>query len=619
MTNDKKITLKEHVSKFVRGMKIYRSFPKPVMLSITLSAIFEAAVPFINIYFAAQILNELASSRDVERLTLLVIITIGLNLIGFLVQRLFIRWEDYCKYNSWELGYNLLSNKLMRMDYSDAVDPPTLKLHSLVIDNSWSIGFGLTSLEEPVKEIIQGVIRMALAITFTVTLFALQVPIDSPYAWLSAWWMIPVILLIFMGPIVLTPYLNARGGEVWLADADAGKKANKFFVYYFFRMPRNTDAGKDVRIYNQNRLIKKQIDKDPEWDWRDSVLSRTMKAEGRYVAAGVAVTFLCNGLIFLYIALKAMAGAFGVGSIVLYVGALTQFGMGISAVMIALGQLRNNNAFMDNWFEFLDIPNKMHKGSMKVDNSSVHEIEFRNVSFKYPGTEEYVLKNISLKFDMGKRLAIVGENGSGKTTLIKLLCRLYDPTEGTILLNGVDITEYDNDEYMKIFSVVFQDFELLPFTLGQNVATCVDYDAERAKSSLVDVGFDERLETMSKGLDTYLYKEFEDDGVEISGGEAQKIALARAIYRDSPFLILDEPTAALDPVAEYEIYSSMNEIAGDKTAVFISHRLSSCRFCDNIAVFHEGELVQRGSHNNLLDDEKGKYHELWNAQAQYYQ
>ncbi|MCL2814715.1 MAG: ABC transporter ATP-binding protein/permease, partial [Oscillospiraceae bacterium] len=185
---------------------------------------------------------------------------------------------------------------------------------------------------------------------------------------------------------------------------------------------------------------------------------------------------------------------------------------------------------------------------------------------------------------------------------------------GIITLNGIDIRKYDYAEYMDIFSVVFQDFKLFSFTLGQNVAASVHVDGERAGECLSMAG----LRDMAKGLDTPLYKDFEEDGVEISGGEAQKIALARALYKDAPFIVLDEPTAALDPIAEYEVYSKFNEIVGDKTAVYISHRLSSCRFCDDIAVFDDGELIQRGSHDALLADAGGKYHQLWNAQAQYY-
>ena len=223
-----------------------------------------------------------------------------------------------------------------------------------------------------------------------------------------------------------------------------------------------------------------------------------------------------------------------------------------------------------------------------------------------------------MKFKVGKRLAIVGENGSGKTTFIKLLCCLYDPQEGQILLNGIDIRKYRYDDYMNIFSIVFQDFQLISQPLGANVAGSMHYDRDRVQKALVDAGFGERLANLEKGLDTMIYKSLSADGVDVSGGEAQKIAIARALYKDAPFIILDEPTAALDPIAEAEIYGKFDKIAGDKTAIYISHRLSSCKFCDEIAVFHEGEIIQQGSHDSLAADTNGKYYELWNAQAQYY-
>ena len=215
-------------------------------------------------------------------------------------------------------------------------------------------------------------------------------------------------------------------------------------------------------------------------------------------------------------------------------------------------------------------------------------------------------------------MAIVGMNGSGKTTMIKLLCRLYDPQEGEILLNGVDIRKFKQADYLSLFSVVFQDYVLFPFQLGENVAVDREYEEREVRTCLMDADFGERLTEMEDGVHTYLYKDYDDAGVEISGGEAQKIAIARAIYKDAPFILLDEPTAALDPKAEYEIYTNFDKIAGDKTAIYISHRLSSCRFCEKIAVFHEGRLIQMGSHEELVQDKAGKYYEMWSAQAQYY-
>lgn len=263
----------------------------------------------------------------------------------------------------------------------------------------------------------------------------------------------------------------------------------------------------------------------------------------------------------------------------------------------------------------------MYKGKLPVEKRSDNEyqVEFKNVTFCYPGSNEPALKDFSMKLKIGEKLAVVGMNGSGKTTMIKLLCRLYDPDKGEILLNGVDIRKFKTDEYRQLFSVVFQDYTLFPFQLAQNVATDTEYNTELVKKCLVDSGFGERINNGGMEMETYLYKDFDDTGIEISGGEAQKIAIARAMYKNSPFVLLDEPTAALDPLAEYEIYTNFDKIIGTKTAIYISHRLSSCQFCEKIAVFHKGSLVQYGSHKELLEDKNGKYYEMWNAQAQYYQ
>lgn len=263
----------------------------------------------------------------------------------------------------------------------------------------------------------------------------------------------------------------------------------------------------------------------------------------------------------------------------------------------------------------------MYQGSLTTEKRSdcKYELEFRDVSFRYPSADTYALRHVSLKFRVGQRLAVVGMNGSGKTTFIKLLCRLYDPTEGEILLNGINIRKYDYRDYQSIFSVVFQDFQLLSFPLAQNVAVRIDYEDAKVEDCLTKAGFSDRFGKLPNGLETYLNKDFDEKGVEVSGGEAQKIALARTLYKEAPFLILDEPTAALDPIAEYEVYTKLDALVGDRTAIYISHRLASCRFCDEIAVFDRGEMVQSGSHQSLVADEAGKYYELWYAQAQYYQ
>ena len=239
------------------------------------------------------------------------------------------------------------------------------------------------------------------------------------------------------------------------------------------------------------------------------------------------------------------------------------------------------------------------------------------MSFRYPNQDQWSLRHVTCRLPKGQKLAVVGPNGAGKTTFIKLLCRLYDPTEGEILLNGIDIRKYDYGEYLSLLSVVFQDFRIFSMKLGENVAASVDYNSQRVWECLEKAGMRERVERMPDGLETGLFQQ-KEDGIELSGGEGQKLAIARALYKDAPVVVLDEPTAALDPVSEYEIYSRFGRLVEGKTSVYISHRMSSCRFCDVVFVFDGGTIVQQGSHEALLDQEEGLYAQLWRAQAQYY-
>lgn len=373
-----------------------------------------------------------------------------------------------------------------------------------------------------------------------------------------------------------------------------------------------------IRTYGQEKIIQPTMEESAFVP--GGPIDRLYKGPWSMLASAASGTSaIFTGCVYIFACLKAWGGAFGIGSVTQYVGAATALAGNVAMFLETVNFISANAPFMEDTFRLLDTPNAMYQGSLTTEKRSdrQYHVEFRDVSFRYPGTENWALRHVNMKFKVGSRLAIVGENGSGKTTFIKLLCRLYDPQEGQILLNGIDIRKYNYRDHMDIFSVVFQDFQLLPQSLGANVAGSGSYDRERVKKALMDAGFEERMSAMPQGLDTQLYKDFAENGVEVSGGEAQKIAIARALYKDAPFIILDEPTAALDPMAEAEIYGKFNDIVTDKTAIYISHRLSSCKFCDEIAVFDQGQVVQQGTHDGLVEAE-GKYRELWNAQAQYY-
>ena len=404
---------------------------------------------------------------------------------------------------------------------------------------------------------------------------------------------------------------NKKQAEAWNSAGDLMLRENRLGGGY-------SQSGMDSRFYRQQEIVGK-IDKDLA-EGHKKVYSRinnldfALRIPSYLFSKG---SELCS---YLVIALYCSLGAFPVGSVIKYVGYLGLLTGNIGILFFDLMELKNNEQFLETYLEYFDIKNDMYQGSLSVEKRSdkQFDIEFKDVSFRYAGADEYALKHISLNLKVGERLAVVGRNGSGKTTFIKLLCRLYDPTEGEIYMNDFNVRKYNYRQYLDLFSVVFQDYNLLAMPLGNNVASAAHWDTVKAEQKLFEVGFGERYKEMPQKLETPLYKNFDEDGVNISGGEAQKIALARALYKDAPFIILDEPTAALDPIAEAEIYSKFDEIVGDKTAIYISHRLSSCRFCDDILVFHEGSIVQHGAHEALLAQAGGKYAELWNAQAQYY-
>ena len=290
---------------------------------------------------------------------------------------------------------------------------------------------------------------------------------------------------------------------------------------------------------------------------------------------------------------------------------------GVTSIAVTFGKNAELVPNLEYYFKIIDTKPEMEYGDREIDLNNV-DIEFRDVYFRYPGAAADTLKGINLHIRAGERLAVVGRNGSGKTTFIKLLCRLYDADRGEILVNGVNIKSLSRDCCMRLFSVVFQDFKLFSLSVADNLTSGETADPVRLRQSLYEADVLERVERMAKKEETTLYKDIDKDGVEVSGGEAQKLALARALYKDAPVVVLDEPTAALDPVAEHKIYQQFNAFVEGKTAIYISHRLSSCRFCDTIAVFKKGELVGAGTHDDLLADADGEYSRLWNAQAKYY-
>ncbi len=603
----------------LRAWKILFKPCKGAFVSIFLSALTAAASPLVTIWFSAQLLNELAGSRNPAALRNWVLLTLGATAGIMLLNAILQHWREAEESTFYANMQSVFGKKRLDMDFPNADSQRVYELQSQIWQSQNFTGYGLRQSIEIFRSGCNALFQIIGGIGLSLGLFFAKIPQASGLGFLnSPLFTVGFIALLFAAALA-APVCATKGNSYWERNDEQGTFGNRVFGY-FSSASSNRARMADMRFYKQQAIAENYLEKNNTFSMKSTFAQYAKGPMGLLIALSSCVSAFLTGLIYLLVCIKAWAGAFGLGTATQYIGSVTSFFGGFSELMKCIGVMRINSSFLDTVFELLDTPNTMYQGSLTTEKRSdiQYDVEFRDVSFKYPGSEAYALRHVNMKFKVGSRLAVVGMNGSGKTTFIKLLCRLYDPTEGEILLNGINIRKYRYDDYMKIFSVVFQDFQLLALPLGQNVAASQTYDAARVLDCLNKAGFGEKLAKMPHGLDTYLYKSVDTEGVDVSGGEAQKIAIARALYKDSPFIILDEPTAALDPIAEAEIYSKFDEIAGDKTAVYISHRLSSCKFCDEIAVFDSGSVIQQGTHSDLLADESGKYFELWNAQAQYY-
>lgn len=581
-------------------------FKIPLLL---LRSFLKAAVPFVVALLSAEVVNRLVLGENADgiiRFALYAVLVIfALNLLTGWVKRV-----DEVKNEQCVRLYNLRKNKkLMEMDYPELENPALSEMLTKIRMNEM-MGLSLPQAFTCLDSMCKGLFVVLLTVIWLAPVLAGLPGKSAVFIGLFA-----LGSFLFSGIAAL---LFKRSNDKVFKIIQTKPAAELALVEHLAYMGGlDYKDGKDVRIYGFSEKIRHYFQR--AFDHITSVASSCAVKPALAFGISGAVRAVSMGGCYLLGALLVLAGNMELGTVVLFSALLYQCSDAFTDILIPAGLFFVTAESMQKVVQFTATPDTQYKGTIPIEKRSDNEydIEFRSVSFQYPGSKDYALRDFSIRFKIGERLAIVGMNGSGKTTMIKLLCRLYDPTEGEILLNGVDIQKYDRKEYMSVFSVVFQDYKLFSLELGQVLAASASYDESRAQNCLARAGFEERLRTLPNGVKTVLYKDFED-GVELSGGEAQKTALARALYKDAPFIILDEPTAALDPAAEYEIYTRINEIVGGKTAVFISHRLSSCRFCDDIAVFHEGRMIQRGSHDVLVADQKGKYYELWSAQAQHY-
>ena len=535
------------------------------------------------------------AEQHLTNVMLYVALICGSNLLANIMNNVAYQWRSVLEEWFNEYFEVRLADHTMQMDFEHTEDPEALdQLNRAKEGISWYSG-GVVGVLNSVYTLI-GNITVLLGVSTIILITC------------------PLLLPVQIIGLVLISMFNARNNKIEIESYKELAGINRLFGYFLFQLA-DFSYGKEIRLYDSAEMMLQKTDTESRkmvGVWTTMAEKQCKNAWGMDV-----VNAARDGISYFYIGLLALLKKITVGDFSMCITSASELYKGMLGVVQGCQDIAKRCVYAHQFIKLLDYPVALEKGDKKVTGEK-HVIEFSHVSFKYPRSEQYVLKDINLKITSGEHLSVVGLNGAGKTTFIKLLCRLYDVTEGEILIDGINIKEYSEEEYRKLFAVVFQDFQLFAFSLKDNIALGDTEKEGEVERVLKLSGFYEDAQKLPHGLDTMLYKSFDEKGTELSGGQQQRIAIARALYKDAPIVILDEPTAALDPVAEYDIYRRFDTLVGGKTAIYISHRLSSCKFCDRIAVFAENTIKEYGTHDELVEMQNGIYAELFAAQAQYY-
>ena len=606
-------------------------YKKILILLILFGAITSSVMRYLWSYiakFVIDIVQAQAGSVNKDITPLLQVLGIIVLVEAFCVGADTIVWSHawrYFIYTRFQLITERI-NKVLSMDYQMLEQPQMLDMFQRA--NQATDGN-----ESGVEGMMRQLYRMGVLV-FTMLVAGTTIVILD--------WRLILALSINMGVNYLS-FLWSIGDDkkyFWDKMSPVWRKIN-----YMERCTQDFDFAKDIRLFSMKKWLLGKQREVLDHHEKMAMKSRDFWLRHSFIYSTSGV--FGNGVMYAVLIAQAYYQNISIGDLTLYLGLCSAFATALSDFYVGIGNLQRASMHTDDFRtfmdypadevgEFLDLEEFLHSGKQVVrpqeERNTLANIskdvltgcklhfEFKNVSFKYDGAENYALKNLNLSFPAGQRLAVVGLNGAGKTTFIKLLLRLYDVTEGEILLNGVNIKRFRKPDYYAIFAPVFQNVEIFAFPMSENIsmASPVQTDKDRVLECVAKAGLADKVAGLESGIDTELLKVVYDDGVDLSGGEKQKLALARALYKDAPVIVLDEPTAALDALAEYDLYQNFNSMIGEKSAVYISHRLSSTRFCDVIAMFAAGEMVEYGTHEELLK-KGGAYAEMFEVQAQYYE
>ncbi len=586
-------------------IRAFLKYRKSTLAYLVIGGIAGASMSYIWTVIAKLVIDMItmqAGSADKD-VTPLLWLVIGTTAVEFVMM-----WLNTTASKKLNIGFMYTRLKLieeriaktMNMEYESLEDPDMLdrlQKAKRAAEGEWmGIGALMTNMWSTAVQLVA--VLTAVGIIFT----------------LNGWLVLIIFVLSFI-QFEYFDYIRIKDKEVmWDAMAPHWRK-----MHYMQDVSTDFSYAKDIRLYGMKKWLLGKYKDVNDIELQHWIQSR--KYWSMNVWFGQGISLVRNVLIYGWLIYDMLVNGMSIGDFTLYTGSAITLSMYVSQFLQSLGGMREHSAKVDDFRSYMDIKNadELQEKHIPVPSSDSYTFEFRNVSFRYKGQEKYALRNLNLTFSAGQRLAVVGLNGAGKSTFIKLLLRLYDVTEGQILCNGTDIREFDRNEYFRLFSPAFQEVEVFAFPLCENVSMQLSENTDKAKAEefLRAAGMGEKLDKLPKGIDTQMLKVLYDDGVDLSGGEKQKMALARALYKNAPVVVLDEPTAALDALAEYHLYQSFDGMIGSRSAVYISHRLSSTRFCDTIAMFVGGEMVEYGTHDELLK-KNGAYAEMFRVQAQYY-
>lgn len=590
----------------IRCFKFFGKFTwqndKKYYLMLILNIIANAVFPFISILGTQYLIDEIAddSKRNIGWVIFWVtFICVGnlicANIRKFIGENITRLGEKFERIFKTDLCMICINMKFKYTEDTEILD--TIKNAERALNETGQINGLITSLANIITNFI-----VALGV---VTLVGTRIP----------WLMIPVIIS-FTANSYTTSKVNKNRRKFFKKMGNVERGST-----YFNTELQESRYAKDIRLYDASEIFKKIY-----LGYVDRMYNTSKTYYTKFIKKwNIKNVFdaVCDTAIYILLAVNVFYKVISIGEFSSLFQATSKFGGAIRGIVDSYLEMTYTSSVLKYYIDFVEDFNDENKrlldpsdNGLKISNKAC-DIEFKNVSFKYPNTDKYILKDISVKIKAREHLAIVGQNGAGKTTFIKLLCHLYDNYEGEIRINGRDVRKYNFVDYVRMLSVVFQDYRLFAFTIKENVTVFEDKNINIEETYTI-AGIDKWIEGLGKKDKTYIYKMFVENGIEPSGGESQKLAIARALYKNAPIVVLDEPTAALDPISENEVYKNFDKLVYGKTAIYISHRLSSCKFCDRIIVFNKGSIVEMGSHDELMKNTRGLYYNMYNTQAKHY-